>query len=104
MTWFFVQSKAIEDEEEDEEEDEDEDEKERSDIRNRIPDPALSKPFEPQQARIAPAAGRAAGVRIITTRRQRIIDAQIQAAADDLGLGELNQRRVDRHMLASFHG
>ncbi len=34
-------------------------------------------------------------IRIVTTVRQRIIDAEPRPAVDDLGLGEVDERGVD---------
>src|SRR5688572_15015847 len=62
-------------------------------ILHRIPDPDLGKSFQPEQARIAPAARSAVGGRIVAAGRQRVIDAECATKLDDLALRQIDQRR-----------
>ena len=48
-----------------------------------------------QEARVASAAGSAGGVGVVTAVSQREVDAVVVALADDLGLGEPDERRVE---------
>ena len=50
----------------------------------------------PQQARVAATAGCTAGTGIVTGKRDRIIDAKFHSLSNDLGLGQIDERRVDR--------
>ena len=58
--------------------------------------------FLAEQAGVALAAGRACGPRVVATAGERVIDAEGDAAGDDLRFGQRDERRVDREPLAAF--
>src|SRR5262249_47360105 len=64
--------------------------------------PGGQESFAPKPARVAAAARAARVVGAVARDRERIIDAELESALDDLGLRERDERRVDRE-LASFH-
>ena len=63
----------------------------------------LAKSFLPQYAGVAAAARRASRRRIVTTAGQPVVHAKLQSLADDLGLGQRNQRRMNRQGLPTLH-
>ena len=54
---------------------------------HRIAHANLRETLQPQETGVTMTAGGAGRVGIIAARRERVIDAQIEPAADDLGLG-----------------
>src|SRR5467141_4522512 len=60
-----------------------------------IRDAELLEPLGAQQARVAPPARRAVLRRVVAAAGERVVDAELDAAAQDAGLGELDERRVD---------
>ena len=62
---------------------------------SRVTEPRLGEPFRPQLAAVAMTAGDSFGRRVVTTVGQSIVDAQLIAELDDLGLGQLDQRSMD---------
>ncbi len=62
----------------------------------RIGQTRLGEPLGAQQARVAPAAGLPVGPRVVAAAGDRVVHAQLEPLADDLRLGQLDQRRVDR--------
>src|SRR3990170_7747684 len=62
----------------------------------------FDKAFAPQLAGITPAAGHALRIRIVTRMGQSVIHPQFYSAADDLRLGELDERRMDAESARSL--
>src|SRR5438094_799040 len=73
------------------------------DVARRVFHAVLGEALEAQQAGVAAAARAAFAVGVVAARRQAVIDAQPQAGADNLGLGEAQQRRVDRQARAALN-
>ena len=65
-------------------------------IPRRVGQAGLGKTLQSQLAGVAAAAGGARGVGVIATMGEAVIDAQLPAAADDLGLGPLDQAAYGR--------
>ena len=68
----------------------------------RVGDAGFRETAGAEYATIAGLARRSVGQRVVATVRQPIVQPQLQAAADDLGLGEIDQRRMDAER-AAFH-
>src|SRR2546428_831394 len=66
----------------------------------RIGDAGLGESFGAQQATVAVPARRPAGPGIVAARGQAVVEAEIEAAPDDLGLGHRDERRVHAHARA----
>src|SRR5689334_18389928 len=64
-------------------------------IAGRIGQPGLDESAPPQPAGIAAAAGAARLIGLITRDGLGIVDSETRPLADDPGLAELDQRRVD---------
>ncbi len=62
--------------------------------------PAACESFAPEPAAVAAPAGAAVRVRLVARHRHRVVDAERRAAADDVRLGELDERRVQTDGLA----
>src|SRR5467141_495161 len=60
-----------------------------------IRDAELLEPLGAQQARVAPPARRAILSGVVAAAGERVVDAELDAAAQDAGLGELDERGVD---------
>src|SRR2546422_5348132 len=60
-----------------------------------IGDAELLEPLGAQQARVAPQARRAILPGVVAAAGERVVDAELDAAAQDAGLGELDERGVD---------
>src|SRR4030088_862077 len=63
--------------------------------KQRVRDAELFEPLGAQQARVAAPARRAILPGVVAAAGERVVDAELDAAADDAGLGELDERRVD---------
>src|SRR3989442_5636058 len=64
-------------------------------LEKRVACPGFTEALRAQQTACASAA-RASRVRwVITAERQAVIEAELEPAADDVGLGQLNKRRVN---------
>ena len=59
-----------------------------------IGDTRFGEAFLPQQTAIASPAGAALRVGVVATVRHGIVDAKLEAAPDDLGFGQMNERIV----------
>src|SRR4029453_17124392 len=66
----------------------------------RIVGPGLRKAPGPEKAAVAVPARAPAGRRIVAAPRQTVVDAQREAAADDVGLRQLQERGEDRQRAA----
>jgi hypothetical protein len=62
----------------------------------------LGKGLEPQMAGIAQPAGRTGCVGVVASTGHGIIDPQGQSRGNDLGLGQVQKRRVDADRLLSL--
>src|SRR5262249_23495823 len=62
----------------------------------------FGKSFGAQNARIARLTRLSSGKRIVAGIRQRIIDAELEPEANDVGLIELLERRVDENLFAGL--
>src|SRR5437762_13620641 len=60
-----------------------------------IGDPELLEPLGAQQGRVAAPARRAILPGVVAAAGERVVDAELDAAAQDAGLGELDERGVD---------
>src|SRR5207247_9379775 len=60
-----------------------------------IRDAELFEPLGAQQARVAAPARRAIRPGVVAAAGERVVDAELDAAAQDAGLGELDERGVD---------
>ncbi len=65
-------------------------------VPRRIGNAGRHEPLAPQPARVASTARTPLLVRAVAGHRERVIDAELDAAADDLRLRERHERRVDR--------
>src|SRR2546425_837926 len=63
----------------------------------------LREALAARPAGVTPATGGAVGGRIVTGERQREVHPERRALGDDLGLAQMDERRVDRQLLA-LHG
>src|SRR5258707_15763363 len=63
----------------------------------------LGKTLQSQPAGLAGTAGEPIRRRIVAARGQPEVHPQIEASADDLRLGERDQRCVDLEMLLALH-
>src|SRR5438309_8577789 len=61
----------------------------------RVCDAELRESLGAQQARVASPARRAILRGVVAAAGERVVDAELDAAAEDAGLGELDERRVD---------
>src|SRR5688500_20177721 len=64
-------------------------------VPDRLRQSRVSESFQPQTAGVAVAARDAVVVRVVTARRERIVDPQTDAERDDLRFRELDKRRAD---------
>ena len=69
----------------------------------RVFDPGLGESLRSQQAGVATSAGLAVFLRVVTTARVRVIDAEPLALLDDLGLGEVDQRGMNLELLGPLN-
>src|SRR6266542_982363 len=70
-------------------------------VHGRVLNPRLLKPPAPQETRVTVPARPPLTVWVVAGVRQRIVDAEIPAAANDVGFCQLDQRGDDRR-LATF--
>src|SRR5882762_4688687 len=63
--------------------------------KQRVCDAELLEPLRAQQARVAPPARRAILPGVVAAAGERVVDAELDAAAQDAGLAELDERGVD---------
>jgi hypothetical protein len=71
-------------------------------IFERIVESGLAKTISSQQTGVAPPARPTGLIRIIAGMSVRKIDAQARTPLDNLGLGHLNQRCVNRESSSAF--
>src|SRR5688572_25182195 len=64
-------------------------------IADRVLHTGLGKSLEPQEARIAVTTRDAVHRGIVAAGRERVVDAERRAEANDLALGQRQQRRAD---------
>ena len=64
--------------------------------KRRIADSRLGEACRPQEAGIAMPAGSARCVRVVATEGQAVVDVQRDAPPDDVRLGQVDERGVDR--------
>src|ERR1700746_2100479 len=69
-------------------------------IPGRIGQSARAEARAPQSAGVTAPTGAAGGVRLVTGHGLRVIDSEARAFADDLGLGETDERCLDAARLA----
>jgi peptide/nickel transport system substrate-binding protein len=74
----------------------------RAAVGNRVGDAAGTEALQPQEARVAGATGHPGRGRIVAGGREAVVDAQCEAAPDDLGLRQRDERRVNRQPRAAL--
>src|SRR5262245_25195008 len=73
-------------------------------VEDRVPKPGLLESLEPQPAAVAAAARPALVVRVVAARRPAEINSQADSLADDVGLGEVDEGRVDAERALALDG
>src|SRR5262245_20289594 len=72
------------------------------DVARWVADFRFVEAFPAEEAAVAVAAGAALVVGTIAAQCQAVVDAELEAGADDVGLGHAQQRRVDAEMAAAL--
>src|SRR5437660_12865385 len=66
----------------------------------RIADASLAEPFCAELTAVAAAARRARGTGIVATAREPVIEVEREASSNDIGLAQIDERRVDVELRA----